>query len=179
MSWKTLNRWVCLACLSFTFFHLYNECGIFAKVAAVIPFPVLIILCNITAFQKLDVSCFTSSSGLALWLNLADRLVEMCADSEPRPKETLHASALCHGILTSQHVKKPRLTCWRMRDHVEREAASITGASHRSVSEVPLDQHAWLLQLWVTQARPDKNHPAEHRPNCWSSKLWAKKMVVC
>lgn len=123
MSWKTLDRWVSLACLSFTFFHLYNECGIFAKVAAIIPFPVLIILCNNMAFQKLDVSCFTSSSGLALWLNLADRLVETCADSEPRPKETLHASALCRGILTSQHVKKPRLTCWRMRDQVAQVSA--------------------------------------------------------
>ena len=49
----------------------------------------------------------------------------------------------------------------RMRDHVEREAPSITGASPGSVSEIPLDHHAWLLQLWVTQARPDKNHPAE------------------
>ena len=123
MSWETLDGWVSLACLSFTFFHLYNECGISAKVAAIIPFPVLTILCNIMAFQKLEVSCFTSSSGLALWLNLADRLVETCADSEPRPKETLHASALCHGILTSQHVKKPRLTCWRMRDQVAQVSA--------------------------------------------------------
>lgn len=123
MSWETLDRLVSLACLNFTFFHLYNECGIFAKVAAIIPFPVLIILFNVMAFQKLEVSWFTSSSGLALWLNLAGTLVETCADSEPRPKETLHASALCHGILTSRHVKTPRLTCWRMRDQVAQVSA--------------------------------------------------------
>lgn len=39
-----------------------------------------------------------------------------------RSKETLHASALCRGILTSQHVK-PRLTCWRMREQVAQASA--------------------------------------------------------